>query len=289
MRARPRRRGHRADRRRRRRSVSGATDEDGGRGRARCGGDGREELHTAIRDTPKPVIAKVRGYAIGGGNVLATLCDLTIAAETAIFGQIGPKMGSVAGRDRVTRARRRREEGARDVVPVPPLRRRRGARDGPRQQGRPRRRSTRTSEWCTELAERSPTAIALAKLRSMPTPRTSAASRAWLPGGRPLLPHRRIEGRRRGVEGQAQAELPEPVRTGQAIRARSPARHSPPSRAPTRVGSRVRRRVVPCSGRDSRECSDARGERGVREAAARRPGRPRRRAARSDRARARVS
>ena len=54
-----------------------------------------EELHTAIRDVPKPVIAKVRGYAIGGGNVVATICDLTIAAESAIFGQVGPKVGSV--------------------------------------------------------------------------------------------------------------------------------------------------------------------------------------------------
>jgi 2-ketocyclohexanecarboxyl-CoA hydrolase len=54
-----------------------------------------EELHAAIRDVPKPVIAKVRGYAIGGGNVLATMCDLTIAAESAQFGQVGPKVGSV--------------------------------------------------------------------------------------------------------------------------------------------------------------------------------------------------
>ncbi len=54
-----------------------------------------EELHDAIRDTRKPVIAKVRGYAIGGGNVLATLCDLTIASESAQFGQAGPRVGSV--------------------------------------------------------------------------------------------------------------------------------------------------------------------------------------------------
>src|SRR5258706_6095654 len=54
-----------------------------------------QEMHTAIRDAAKPVIAKVRGYAIGGGNVLATLCDLTLAEENAIFGQVGPKMGSV--------------------------------------------------------------------------------------------------------------------------------------------------------------------------------------------------
>jgi enoyl-CoA hydratase/carnithine racemase len=54
-----------------------------------------EELHTAIRDVPKPVIARVQGYAIGGGNVLATLCDFTIASEKAQFGQVGPKVGSV--------------------------------------------------------------------------------------------------------------------------------------------------------------------------------------------------
>src|SRR5262245_5157419 len=45
-----------------------------------------DELHGVIRDVPKPVIARVQGYAIGGGNVLATVCDLTIASEKAIFG-----------------------------------------------------------------------------------------------------------------------------------------------------------------------------------------------------------
>ena len=54
-----------------------------------------EELHSTIRDVPKPVIARVQGFAIGGGNVLATLCDLTIASEKAVFGQVGPKVGSV--------------------------------------------------------------------------------------------------------------------------------------------------------------------------------------------------
>src|SRR3979490_646244 len=54
-----------------------------------------EELQGLIRDVPKPVIARVNGFAIGGGNVLATLCDLTIAADTAQFGQAGPKAGSV--------------------------------------------------------------------------------------------------------------------------------------------------------------------------------------------------
>lgn len=54
-----------------------------------------EELHSAIRDSRKPVIAKVQGYAIGGGNVLATVCDLTIASDKAVFGQVGPRVGSV--------------------------------------------------------------------------------------------------------------------------------------------------------------------------------------------------
>ena len=50
-----------------------------------------------IRTCPKPVIAMVAGYAIGGGHVLHMLCDLTIAAENAIFGQTGPKVGSFDG------------------------------------------------------------------------------------------------------------------------------------------------------------------------------------------------
>lgn len=52
------------------------------------------ELHRAIRSIPKPVIAMVNGYAIGGGNVLQVVCDLSIASENARFGQTGPKVGS---------------------------------------------------------------------------------------------------------------------------------------------------------------------------------------------------
>jgi 2-ketocyclohexanecarboxyl-CoA hydrolase len=52
-------------------------------------------LHKLIRDIPKPVIAAVNGYAIGGGHVLHVICDLTIAADSARFGQVGPKVGSV--------------------------------------------------------------------------------------------------------------------------------------------------------------------------------------------------
>jgi 2-ketocyclohexanecarboxyl-CoA hydrolase len=53
-----------------------------------------DSLHRVIRDTPKPVIAAVNGFAIGGGHVLHLLCDLTIAAENARFGQNGPRVGS---------------------------------------------------------------------------------------------------------------------------------------------------------------------------------------------------
>ncbi len=52
------------------------------------------DLHKAIRSLPKPVIAMVNGYAIGGGHVLHVVCDMTIASENAIFGQTGPKVGS---------------------------------------------------------------------------------------------------------------------------------------------------------------------------------------------------
>ena len=54
-----------------------------------------EEMQTALRDLRKVSIAKVQGFAIGGGNVFCTLCDLVIASEKATFGQVGPKVGSV--------------------------------------------------------------------------------------------------------------------------------------------------------------------------------------------------
>lgn len=55
------------------------------------------DLQRLIRITPKPVIAMVNGYAIGGGHVLHMVCDLTIASENAKFGQTGPKVGSFDG------------------------------------------------------------------------------------------------------------------------------------------------------------------------------------------------
>jgi naphthoate synthase len=55
------------------------------------------DLHVQIRRLPKPVVAMVAGYAIGGGHVLHVVCDLTIAADNARFGQTGPKVGSFDG------------------------------------------------------------------------------------------------------------------------------------------------------------------------------------------------
>jgi naphthoate synthase len=78
------------------RGDSGYLDED----RAGQDGVGRfhvTDLHVQIRRLPKPVVAMVAGYAIGGGHVLHLVCDLTIAAENARFGQVGPRVGSFDG------------------------------------------------------------------------------------------------------------------------------------------------------------------------------------------------
>ena len=125
-----------------------------------------EALHAAIRDVPKPVIAKVRGYAIGGGNVLVTICDLTIASDNAMFGQVGPKVGSVdPGYGTAYLARIVGEKKAREIwylcrkytaaealamglinkfVPDAEL-------------------DAEVDKWCAEIMQMSPTAIAIAK------------------------------------------------------------------------------------------------------------------------------
>jgi 2-ketocyclohexanecarboxyl-CoA hydrolase len=125
-----------------------------------------DEVQTVIRDVPKPVIAKVRGYAIGGGNVLATLCDLSIAGEGAIFGQVGPRMGSVdPGFGTAYLARVVGEKKAREMWY---LCRRYSAREAlemglvnavvPDDE-----LDAEVARWCAELVKRSPTAIAIAK------------------------------------------------------------------------------------------------------------------------------
>ena len=66
----------------------------GGYGETETGMFEIESLHKLIRAVPKPVIAAVNGFAIGGGHVLHVLCDLSIASDTAKFGQVGPRVGS---------------------------------------------------------------------------------------------------------------------------------------------------------------------------------------------------
>lgn len=126
-----------------------------------------DELQSLIRDVPKPVIARVNGFAIGGGNVLATLCDLTIASENAQFGQVGPKVGSVdpgfgtAYLSRVVGEKRARE--------IWYLNKRYTAREAlewglvnavvPHEE-----LDAEVDRWVAELMERSPTALAMAKV-----------------------------------------------------------------------------------------------------------------------------
>ncbi len=124
------------------------------------------DVQKQIRFLPKPVIAMVAGYAVGGGHVLHMMCDLTIAAENAQFGQTGPKVGSFDGgwgssyMARIIGQKRAREmwylcrfidaKTALDwglvnaVVPLEDL-------------------ETETIQWCSEILEKSPMAIRLLK------------------------------------------------------------------------------------------------------------------------------
>ena len=77
--------------------VSGADPTAAAQGHQTVGRFHVTDLHVQIRRMPKPVVAMVAGYAIGGGHVLHVVCDLTIAAENARFGQTGPKVGSFDG------------------------------------------------------------------------------------------------------------------------------------------------------------------------------------------------
>ena len=151
--------------------CSGGDQKERGQGGYAPGAAGQrpmdvEALHSAIRHIPKPVIAMVNGFAVGGGHVLHVLCDLSIASEHAIFGQTGPRVGSVdAGHGTGFLARVVGEKKAREiwylcrqysaadalamglvnrVVPLKDLR-------------------AEVEKWCAELLEKSPTALALAK------------------------------------------------------------------------------------------------------------------------------
>ena len=94
-------------------------------------------LQRQIRTIPKPIIAMVAGYAIGGGHVLHVVCDLTIAADNAVFGQTGPMVGSFdAGYGATLLGRLIGQEGARNLVLVPPVLRAGSAGDGVGERGR---------------------------------------------------------------------------------------------------------------------------------------------------------
>jgi naphthoate synthase len=124
------------------------------------------DLQKQIRSLPKPVVAMVAGYAIGGGHVLHVVCDLTIAAENARFGQTGPKVGSfdggfgasylasIVGQKKAREiwylcrqydAKQALEMGlVNAVVPLAEL-------------------ETETLKWCQEMLEKSPLALRLLK------------------------------------------------------------------------------------------------------------------------------
>jgi naphthoate synthase len=124
------------------------------------------DLQRLIRVIPKPVVAMVSGFAIGGGHVLHVVCDLTIAADNAIFGQTGPKVGSfdagygagylarMVGHKRAREiwylcrqysAREAYEMGmVNTVVPLDQL-------------------EAETIQWCEEMLEKSPTALRFLK------------------------------------------------------------------------------------------------------------------------------
>ncbi len=125
-----------------------------------------EELQSIIRDIPKPVIARVNGYAIGGGNVLVTICDLAIASDKAQLGQVGPKVGSVdPGFGTALLARVVGEKRAREIWY---LCRRYTAQQAlamgmvnavvPHDQ-----LDSEVKKWCDEILSMSPTALAIAK------------------------------------------------------------------------------------------------------------------------------
>jgi len=125
-----------------------------------------DELQGLIRDTPKPIIARVNGFAIGGGNVLATLCDLTIASDTAKFGQVGPKVGSFdGGWGTALLARHVGEKKAKEIWYLNEMYTAAEAADmGLVNKVVPQAElDAAVTKWTDTLAERSPTALAFLK------------------------------------------------------------------------------------------------------------------------------
>ena len=106
-----------------------------------------ERANSGIYDFPKPTIAMIRGYCIGGGVGLATCCDLRIGSDNSHFAVPAAKLGLGYAYRRPEAADRRRRPVVRqgDLLHGAAIRRGGGAHDGPRQPGRARRRSLRTT------------------------------------------------------------------------------------------------------------------------------------------------
>jgi naphthoate synthase len=145
--------------------ATGADPSEAGR-QQRAGRFHVTDLHVQMRRLPKPIVAMVAGYAIGGGHVLHVICDLTIAADNARFGQTGPKVGSFDGGfgasvlSRLVGPKKAKEiwflcrqYGAQEALEmglvntVVPL----------------ERLEAETVSWCREMLERSPFALRMLK------------------------------------------------------------------------------------------------------------------------------
>lgn len=127
---------------------------------------GWQTVSNLIRNIPKPVIARVNGYAVGGGHVFQVVCDLSIASETAKFGQAGPKVGSFDpgfGTGDLVRC-----IGMKRAKEIWYLCRQYTAREA-LQMGLvnavvpPEALDTEVAKWCQELLEKSPTALKMLK------------------------------------------------------------------------------------------------------------------------------
>jgi dihydroxynaphthoic acid synthetase len=208
-----------------------------------AGGIGRLHGLHGVRAIPKPVIAMVNGWAIGGGHVLHVLCDLTIAADGARFGQVGPKVGSVdPGFGTAYLARVVGEKKAREmwylcrqysaqealamglvnaVVPAAEL-------------------HAETERWCRELLEKSPTALKLAKQSFNADTSTSPHHRARIRRARALL--RPPEAARAGARSQeAPAAFRCPRQGRRSLAGPDASRGSPARDAWSAVSGRHRR------------------------------------------------
>ena len=124
------------------------------------------DLHVQMRRLPKPVVAMVAGYAIGGGHVLHVVCDLTIAADNARFGQTGPQVGSFDGGFGASLlAAQLGHKKAKEIwFLCRAVHGGGGPRDGAREHGRPLEElEEETVRWCREMLELSPFSLRLLK------------------------------------------------------------------------------------------------------------------------------